>query len=144
MSWFLQDVICRSPSRYISRFLWRPYVQNVFIRTGYWTLSSARQNQSTLPCTSFLKFNLISKSHICIGILSDLVLSGFPNIIPKAFLTVSVQATCLVHCTYLDSVPLIICVQEYKFRDHTLHNFLNLPLTPSIFISKTRHCIKHE
>jgi len=75
---------------------------------------------------------------------SELVLPGFPGLIPKPFLTVPLQATCLVHCTFQDFVPLIISVQEYKFRDHKLPNFLNLPLNVSIFISKTHYCIKHE
>lgn len=85
------------------------------IRTRQWTISSARQIQSTLSRPSFLKLKVISKYHLCIGILSDLFLSGFPDIILKTFLIVPVYATCPAHFTFLDLVLLIIAVKEYKF-----------------------------
>ena len=114
-------------------------------RPQTYALDRAVTGTGTLPCTRFVKLNLISKTHLCIGNLSDFVLPGFPDIMPKSLLIVPVQATCLVHCTFQDLVPYklpVSCTAPSKTWSRTsyLSRALHLPRLGPVQATCLVHC----
>ncbi|PNF14089.1 hypothetical protein B7P43_G01064, partial [Cryptotermes secundus] len=64
---------------------------------------------------------------------SGLFPTGFPTNIPYAFVFSPIRATCSAHLILLDLIILVILGEEYSLWSCSLCNFLQPPVTSSLF-----------
>jgi hypothetical protein len=90
-------------------------------------------DQSTPSHPLSLRSILILSTHLCLGLPSGLLPSGFHTNILYAFLFSPIRATCHAHLIILDLIILIILEEEYKLWSFSLCTFLQPPVTSSLF-----------
>jgi hypothetical protein len=101
----------------ISFILWHPQVHCCVHKsppppTGPYPEPNASSPYFPHPIS--LRSFLILSSHLCLGHLSELFLSGFLTKILYAFLVSPVYATCATHLIPLDLITLMIFSEAYK------------------------------
>jgi hypothetical protein len=108
-------------------------VNTEFTRALHLFLSLARTIQSTSPHPTSPRSILILFTHLCLGLPSGLLPSGFHTNNLYAFLFSPIRATWPTHLTLRDLIILIILGEEYKSRSSSLCSFLHSPVTSSLF-----------
>jgi hypothetical protein len=76
---------------------------------------------------------LILPTHLCLGLLSGLLPSGFPTNNLYELVFPPIRATCPVRLILLNLIILIILGEEYKLWNSSLCSFPQPPVTSSLF-----------
>ena len=98
------------------------------------SLSWASQIQSTTyhPHPTSWRSILILSTHLCLGLPSGLLHSGFPSKTLYTPLSSPIRATCPAHLILLDFITRTILGEEYKSFRFSLCNLLHFPVTSSL------------
>ena len=103
-----------------------------FTSARHLSLTSARSIQSMLPHTISWRSILILSSHLCLGLPSDLLPSGFPIKILYTSLLAAIRATRPVRLNLLDFIIQTILGEEYRSFSSSLCSFLQSLVTSSL------------
>ena len=91
------------------------------------SLSWATSIQSTQLHPTFRRSILILSSHLCLGLPSCLLPSGFPTKTLYTPLPSRIRTTCLAHLILLDFITCTILGEEYWLFSSSLCNFFQFP-----------------
>jgi len=75
---------------------------------------------------------LILSSHLCLGLPSGLIPSGFPTKTLYMPLISPIHATCPTHLILLDFITRTTVGEEYRSLSSSLYSFLHSPVTSSL------------
>ena len=89
-------------------------------------------NPVHIPTSHFLQIHPNIITHLCLGLPSGLLPSGFPTKTPYTPLSSPIRATCPVYLILLDFITRIILVEQYKSFSSSLCNLLQSPVTSSL------------
>ena len=88
--------------------------------------------QSMPPHPASWRPTLISSSHPCLGLPSDLFTSGFPTKTLYAPLFSHLRATCFAYLILLEVITRKIFGEEYRSLSSSLSSLSHSPVTPSL------------
>ena len=88
--------------------------------------------QSIYPHPTSWRPILILSIHLCLGLPSGLLPSGFPTKTLYAHLSSPIRVTCPAHLILLDFIIRTILGEEYKSFSSSLCNLLHSPVTSSL------------
>ena len=96
------------------------------------SVSWATPIKSIYPHSAFWRSILILSTHLCLGLPSGLIPSGFPT--KTLYIPVSPpkRATCPAHLILLDFITRTILGEQYKSFSSPLCNLLHSPVTSSL------------
>ena len=100
-----------------------------FTSARHLTLSWGSSIQSIHPHPISWRYILILSPHLCLGLPSGLLPSGFPT---KTMYTPPIHATCPTHLILLDSITRAILGEQYKSLSSSLCSFLHSLVTSSL------------
>ena len=123
-----------STSQEIPHIVWNPEVNFAFTCAS--PLSWARSIQSMPSHPTSQRIILILSSHLCLGLSSGLIPTGFPTKTLYIPLLSHIHATFPTHLILLD-FPLTIFGEQYRSLSSSLRNFLYSPVTSSLLGPKT-------
>ena len=95
-------------------------------------LSWASPIQSIYPHPTSWRSILILSTHLCLGLSSGLLPSGFPTKTLNNLLSSPIRATCPAHLILLHFIIRAILNEEYKSFSSSLCNLLHSPVTSSL------------
>ena len=96
------------------------------------SLSWASPIQSIYTHPTSLRSILILSTHLCLGLPSGLLPSGFPTKTLYTPLSSPIRATCPAYLSLLDFITRTILSEEYKPFSSSLCNLLHSPVTSSL------------
>ena len=96
------------------------------------SLSWASPIQSIYPHPTSRRSILILSTHLCLGLPSGLLPSGFPSKTLYTPLSLPIRATCPAHLILLDFITRTILGEEYKSFSSSLCSLLHYPLISSL------------
>jgi len=96
------------------------------------SLSWATPIQSIYPHPTSWKSILILSTHLCLGLPSGLLPSGFPTKTLYTPLSSPIRPTCPAHLILLDFITRTILGEEYKSLSSSLCSLLQSPVTSSL------------
>ena len=98
------------------------------------SLSWASPIQSIYPHLTSWRSILILSTHLCLGLPSGLLPSGFPTKTLYTPLSSPILATCPAHLILLNFITLTILGEEYRSFNSSLCNLLHSPVTSSLLV----------
>ena len=102
---------------------------NALTSVRHMSLSWASPIQSIFPHPTSWRSILILSTHLCLGLPSGLLPSGFPTKTLYTPLFSPIRATCPTHLILLDFITRTILGEEYKSFSSSLCNLLLSPVT---------------
>ena len=96
------------------------------------SLTWASPIQSIYPHPTSWRSILILSTHLCLGLPSGLLPSGFPTKTLYTTLSSPIRATCPAHLILLDFITRTILGEDYKSFSSSLCNLLQSPVTSSL------------
>ena len=131
----LEKLTCTQPVKKFPEFCGTHRFITAFTSAHHLSLSCARSIRSMPPHSNFWRSILILSSHLCLGLPSGLLPSGFPTKTVYTSLLSPIRATCAAYPILLDFITWIIFGEVYRSLSSSICSFLHSHITSSLFIS---------